>query len=164
MNRMRTTVAVLGAAGALTAAQLGLAGTAAAAGADTQAGGCPIKISTPKRFYVDANRWVTNGGLYFGLKNTSKTKSFSGVSLTISKPKNLTFGYATPTKGSKITKRTTKTVTVSTKKLAAKGSTGFRVRTRMGNVNRDYEVKLTVRGKGWDCAVNQGWWGTIDHD
>jgi hypothetical protein len=164
VNRMRTTVAVLGAAGALTAAQLGLAGTAAAVGADAQAGKCPIKISTPKRFYVDANGWVTNGGLYFGVKNTSKTKDFSSVSLTISKPVNLKFGYATPTKGSKITKRTTKTVTVFTKKLAATRSSGFRVKTRMGNVNRDYEVRLTLRGKGWDCAVDQGWWGTIDHN
>lgn len=163
MNRMRTTVAVLGAAGALTAAQLGLAGTAAAAGADAQAGNCPIKISTPKRFYVDANGWVTNGGLYFGLKNTSKSKSFKNVSLTIDQPVNLSFGYATPNKGSKITKRTSKIVTVYKKTLKEKGTTGFRVKTRMGNAKKDYEVRLTLRGKGWTCAVQQGWWGTIEH-
>ncbi|MBD9701417.1 hypothetical protein SAMN04487980_1004107 [Streptomyces sp. cf124] len=164
MNRMRTTAAVLGAVGALTATQLGLAGAASAA---PQAAGCPIELSSPKNFTLDAKNRV-QGGLYFALKNKSKTASFKDVSLKVSKPVNLTFTYATATKGSKITKRTSKVATVYTKTLKKKGTTGLRISAYMTNRKKPYEVRFTVHGKTaagktWGCAVDQGWWGSIKH-
>lgn len=164
MNRMRTTAAVLGTVGALTATQLGLAGAASAA---PRAAGCPIELRSPKSFTLDAKNRV-QGGLYFALRNKSKTASFKDVSLTVSKPVNLTFTYATPTKGSKITKRTSKVATVHTRTLKKKDTTGLRISAYMTNSKKPYEVRFTVRGKTaagkqWGCAVDQGWWGSIKH-
>ncbi|MFF8594654.1 hypothetical protein ACF061_25030 [Streptomyces sp. NPDC015220] len=156
MNRTRTTVAALAAAGLVTAAQLGLAGAASAATAAPQSTGCPVNIVYPTRFYVDHNGWVTNGGLYFGVK--SKTgKSFKKVTFTVTNVKNLRFGTAAPT-GGRISHRTSQTVSVYTSTLKGKASLGFRVHTRLLN-NRSYKLKLTLHGSGWNCAVNQGTWG-----
>ena len=176
MNRMRTTAAVLGATAALTAAQLGLAGSASAGSATsaasvgTQAAGCPIELVSPGGFTLDSKNRV-RGGLYFGLKNKSKTASFKDVSLTVKKPVNLRFTYASPTKGSKITKRTATVATVHTKTLKTlkkKGTTGLRISAYMKNSKNPYEVRFTVHGKTaagkkWGCAVDQGWWGTVKH-
>ncbi|MFH8606014.1 hypothetical protein ACH4D5_00750 [Streptomyces sp. NPDC018029] len=164
---MRTSAAVLATAGALTAAQLGLAGSASAATGPTApkaapkaspsaVSGCPIDIVYTSRFQVDRNGWVTNGGLYFGIKNKS-TKSFKKVSFTVTNVKNIRFGRATP-KGGKVTHKTSKTVTVYDKSLAGKAKLGVKVRTRLLNT-RSYKVKFSVRGTGWNCAVNQGTWG-----
>lgn len=161
MNRMRTTAAVLG---ALTAAQLGLAGAASAA---PKAAGCPIELVSPGGFTLDSKNRV-EGGLYFALKNKSKSASFKDVSLTVSKPVNLTFTYASATKHSEITKRTSKVATVHTRTLKKKGTTGLRVSAYMTNRKKPYEVRFTVHGKTaagkkWGCAVDQGWWGTVKH-
>ncbi|WP_128376320.1 hypothetical protein [Streptomyces cavernae] len=155
-NRKRTTVAVLATAGTLTAAQLGLAGTASAATASPQSTGCPINIVYPTRFYIDSNGWVTNGGLYFGIKSKT-TESFKKVTFTVTNVKNIRFGTARP-KGGKITHKTSKTVSVYTKTFKGKASLGFKVRTRLLNKN-SYKVKFTLRGSGWNCAVDQGTWG-----
>ncbi|MFJ8196712.1 hypothetical protein [Streptomyces sp. NPDC096152] len=156
MNRTRTTVAALAAAGVVTAAQLGLAGAASAATAAPQSSGCPINIVYPSRFYVDHNGWVTNGGLYFGIK--SKTdKSFKKVTFTVTNVKNLRFGTATP-KGGKITHRTSQTVSVYTSTFKGKASLGFKVRTHLLNTH-SYKLKFTLHGSGWNCAVSQGTWG-----
>ncbi|QEV17815.1 hypothetical protein CP975_10110 [Streptomyces alboniger] len=168
MNRMRTSVAVLATAGALTAGQLGTAGAAsasvkpepkaasAAPSAAPRSSGCPIDIVYTSRFQIDRNGWVTNGGLYFGLKNKS-TKSFKKVSFTVTNVKNIRFGRATP-KGGKVTHKTSKTVTVYDKSLAGKAKLGVKVRTHLLNT-RSYKVKFSVRGNGWNCAVDQGTWG-----
>lgn len=163
MNRMRTSAAVLATAGALTAAQLGLAGSASAASgtaapsaAPRAVAGCPIDIVYTSRFQIDRNGWVTNGGLYFGIKNKS-TKSIKKVTFTVTNAKNVRFGKATP-KGGKVTHRTTKKVSVYDKSLAGKASLGFRVRTHLLN-SRSYKVNFTVHGTGWNCSVNQGSWG-----
>ena len=156
MNRTRTTVAALAAAGVVTAAQLGLAGAASAATAAPQSSGCPIDLVYPSRFYVDHNGWVTNGGLYFGIKNKS-TKKFTKVTFTVTDVKNIRFGSATP-KGGKISHKTSKTVSVYTKTFKGKASLGFKVRTHLLNT-RSYKVKFTLHGTGWNCAVNQGTWG-----
>ncbi len=168
MNRMRTSVAVLATAGALTAGQLGMAGAAsasakpepkaasAAPSAAPRSSGCPIDIVYTSRFQIDRNGWVTNGGLYFGLKNKS-TKSFKKVSFTVTNVKNIRFGRATP-KGGKATHKTSKTVTVYDKSLAGKAKLGVKVRTHLLNT-RSYKVKFSVRGNGWNCAVDQGTWG-----
>ncbi|MFE4411517.1 hypothetical protein ACIQFZ_33920 [Streptomyces sp. NPDC093064] len=153
---MRTTVAALAAAGVVTAAQLGFAGAASAATATPQSSGCPINIVYPSRFYVDHNGWVTNGGLYFGIKSKT-TKQFKNVTFTVTNVKNIRFGTATP-KGGKITHRTSQTVTVRTTTFKGKASLGFKVRTHLLNT-RSYKVKFTLHGSGWNCAVNQGTWG-----
>ncbi|MBZ3900587.1 hypothetical protein WB401_26050 [Streptomyces brasiliscabiei] len=175
MNRMRTTVAVLGAAGALTAAQLGLAGAASAASTDTRpaagtqaAASCPIKITYLKKFYVDQNNWVTNGGLRFGLTNSSKKATFKDVSLKVTNTKSLRFGKATvTTKGARITQKTNQIVKVAAKTLKPGKSAAFKVSTRMLRTDL-YEVKFAVYGKTsdgkkWGCAVDQGTWGTVKH-
>ncbi|MFE7233838.1 hypothetical protein ACWCRF_25720 [Streptomyces sp. NPDC002405] len=153
---MRTTVAALAAAGVVTAAQLGFAGAASAATAAPQSSGCPINVVYPSRFYVDHNGWVTNGGLYFGIKSKT-TKKFKNVTFTVTNVKNIRFGSATP-KGGKISRRTSQTVTVRTTTFKGKASLGFKVRTHLLNT-RSYKVKFTLHGSGWNCAVNQGTWG-----
>lgn len=176
MNRMRTTVAVLGATAALTAAQLGLAGTASAAstaGAETQAGqaaaNCPIKITYLTKFYVDNNNWVTNGGLRFGLKNSSKKVTFKDVSLKVTNTKSLRFGKATVTTRpiGRITQKTNQVVKIAAKTLKPGKSAAFKVSTHMLRTDK-YEVKFevygkTTDGKKWGCAVDQGTWGTVKH-
>ncbi len=172
MNRMRTTAAVLGVTGALTVAQLGLAGAASAAPVAPQAGqaaNCPIKISYLKNFYIDKNNWVTNGGLRFGLKNTSKKKeTFKNVSLKVTNTKSLRFGKATvTTKGARITQKTNQIVKVAAKTLKPGAGAAFKVSTHMLRTDL-YEVKFTVygktaSGKNWGCAVDQGYWGTVKH-
>ncbi|MFB7455484.1 MULTISPECIES: hypothetical protein [unclassified Streptomyces] len=156
MNRKRTTVAALAAAGVLTAAQLGLAGAASAATAAPQSSGCPIDIVYPSRFYVDHNGWVTNGGLYFGIKSKT-TKKIKNVTFTVTNVKNVRFSTATP-KGGKISRRTSQVVTVRTTTFKGKASLGFKVRTHLLNT-RSYKVKFALHGSGWNCAVNQGTWG-----
>ncbi|MFF1375644.1 hypothetical protein [Streptomyces sp. NPDC058308] len=160
---MRTSAAVLATAGALTAAQLGLAGSASAASGPTAVkaapravAGCPIDIVYPKRFYYDAHGNVTNGGLYFGIKSKT-TQSIKKVTFTVTNTKNIRFKKATPT-GGKITHRTTKTVSVYDKSLKGKAKLGFKVQTRLLNT-RSFGVKFTLRGTGWNCSVNQGTWG-----
>ncbi|MET8689602.1 hypothetical protein ABZV77_35910 [Streptomyces sp. NPDC004732] len=160
---MRTSAAVLATAGALTAAQLGLAGSASAASGPTATksapravSGCPIDIVYPKRFSYDANGNVTNGGLYFGIKSKT-TKSIKKVTFTVTNTKNVRFKKATPT-GGKITRRTTKTVSVYDTTFKGKAKLGFKVQTRLLNT-RSFGVKFTLRGSGWNCAVNQGTWG-----
>ncbi|CAM5237537.1 hypothetical protein SALBM135S_00667 [Streptomyces alboniger] len=107
-------------------------------------------------FQIDRNGWVTNGGLYFGLKSKS-TKTFKKVSFTVTNVKNIRFGKATPT-GGKVTRKTSKSVTVYDKSLAGKAKLGVKVRTHLLNT-RNYRVKFSVRGEGWNCAVDQGTWG-----
>ncbi|MDX2700489.1 hypothetical protein PV416_13265 [Streptomyces ipomoeae] len=165
---MRTTVAVLGAAGALTAAQLGLAGAASASTVSSQAtANCPIKITYLTKFYVDQNNWVTNGGLKFGLKNSSKKQTFKDVSLKVQNTKNLRFGKATVTTKpiGRITQKTNQTVKIAAKTLKPGKSAAFKVSTHMLRTDK-YEVKFTVygktaSGKKWGCAVDQGTWGTV---
>ncbi|GGW74884.1 hypothetical protein GCM10010503_60560 [Streptomyces lucensis JCM 4490] len=158
MNRMRTTMTVLAAAGVVTAAQLGLAGSASAATrAPQSSSGCPVNLVYPSRFYVDSHGWVTNGGLYFGIKNKSTTKSFKKVTFTVTNVKNIRFGKAKPT-GGKVTKNTTTTVSVYTATLKKKASLGVRVPSHLLNT-RSYKVKFTLKGTGWNCASNQGTWG-----
>lgn len=166
MNRMRTSAAVLATAGAITAAQLGLAGPASAAPAGPSASsaskvaprsaGCPIDIVYTSRFYIGSGGWVTGNGLYFGLKNKSN-KSFKKVSFTVTNVKNVRFGSA-KAKGGKVTRKTSKTVTVYNKTLKKKASLGVQVRSKLLS-KRSYKVKFSVRGSGWNCAVNQGTWG-----
>ncbi|GGV11589.1 hypothetical protein GCM10010260_57890 [Streptomyces filipinensis] len=157
MNRMRTT-AVLATTGLLTAAQLGLAGGAfAAAKTPSSSSGCPLTLSYPTRFYINSNHWVTNGGLYFGIKNKSTTKSFKKVSFTVTDVANIRFGSAKAT-GGRVTHKTSKTVTVYTGTLNKKASLGVKVQTHLLNTH-SYKVKFTLRGSGWTCAVNQGTWG-----
>ncbi|MFE1753333.1 hypothetical protein [Streptomyces anandii] len=158
MNRTRTTVAALAAVGVVTAAQLGLAGAASAAPAvSAKSSGCPIDIVYPTRFYVDHNGWVTNGGLYFGIKSKT-SKSFKKVTFTVTNVKNLRFGQATP-KGGKISHKTSQTVSVYTSTFKGKASLGFKVHTHLLNT-RSYKLKFTLHGSGWNCAVNQGTWGS----
>ncbi|WP_157168688.1 MULTISPECIES: hypothetical protein [Streptomyces] len=162
---MRTTAAVLATAGALTATQLGLAGSASASTPAPSAtaskvaprsAACPIDIIYTSRFYIGSGGWVTGDGLYFGLKNKSN-KSFKKVTFTVTNVKNVRFGTARP-KGGKVTHKTSKTVSVYTKTLKKKASLGVRVESRLLNT-RSYKVKFSVRGSGWNCAVNQGTWG-----
>lgn len=155
MNRMRTTATVLAAAGVVTAAQLGFAGVASAATATST--GCPVDLVYPSRFYVDSHGWVTNGGLYFGIKNKSTTKSFQKVTFTVTNVRNIRFGTA-KAKNGKVTKNTTKTVAVYTSTLKKKTSLGVKVPTHLLNT-RSYKVKFTLKGTGWNCASNQGTWG-----
>lgn len=158
MNRMRTTTTVLATAGLLTAAQLGLAGGAFAAAQAPASSGCPIDLVYPSRFYIDSHGWVTNGGLYFGIKNKSTTKTFKKVSFTVTDVKNIRFGSAKAT-GGKVTHKTSKTVTVYTGTLNKKASLGVKVQTHLLNTH-SYKVKFTLHGSGWTCAVNQGTWGS----
>ncbi|MFH8793604.1 hypothetical protein [Streptomyces sp. NPDC017941] len=162
---MRTTAAVLATAGALTATQLGLAGSASASTPAPSAtaskvaprsAACPIDIIYTSRFYIGSGGWVTGDGLYFGLKNKSN-KSFKKVTFTVTNVKNVRFGTA-KAKGGKVTRKTSKTVSVHTTTLKKKASLGVRVESRLLNT-RSYKVKFSVRGSGWNCAVNQGTWG-----
>ncbi|AOR31792.1 hypothetical protein BFF78_12690 [Streptomyces fodineus] len=157
MNRMRTTATVLATAGLLTATQLGLAGGAFAAAQAPQRAGCPLNLVYPTSFYINSHGWVTNGGLYFGIKNKSTTQSFKKVSFTITNVKNIRFGSATAT-GGKVTHKTSQTVTVYTGTLNKKASLGMKVQTHLLNTH-SYQLKFTLRGQGWNCAVNQGTWG-----
>ncbi|MEU9477352.1 hypothetical protein [Streptomyces sp. NPDC048191] len=154
---MRTTAAVLATAGVLTAAQLGLATGAFAATSAPQRAGCPLNLVYPSRFYIDSHGWVTNGGLYFGIKNKSTTTSFKKVSFTVTDVKNIRFGSARAT-GGKITHKTSKTVTVYAGTLNKKASLGVKVQTHLLNTH-SYKVKFTLHGSGWNCAVDQGTWG-----
>ncbi|GGV22584.1 hypothetical protein GCM10010277_01680 [Streptomyces longisporoflavus] len=165
MNRTRMTTAILATAGALTATQLGLAGSASAAdapkapkasAASAQSSACPIDIVYTSRFRIGSGGWVTGDGLYFGLKNKS-TKTFKKVTFTVSNVKNVRFGTA-KAKGGKVTHKTSKTVSVYDKSLKGKASLGVRVESRLLNT-RSYKVKFKVHGTGWNCAVNQGTWG-----
>ena len=155
MKRTRLTVAALTATGVITAAQLGLAGAASAATTVTpkSSSGCPIDIIYTSRFYVDHNGWVTNGGLYYGIKSKT-SKKIQRVTFTVTNVKNERFGSATA-KGGRITHKTSQTVSVYTSTLKGKASLGFRVRTHLLNT-RSYKVKLTLHGSGWNCSVNQG--------
>ncbi|MGW3497386.1 hypothetical protein [Streptomyces sp. NPDC001020] len=158
MNRTRMTIAALTATGVVTAAQLGLAGAASAATTVTpKSTGCPISIVYPSRFYVDHNGWVTNGGLYFGIKSKS-SKSFKKVTFTVTNVKNLRFGSATA-KGGKISHKTSQTVSVYSSTVKSKASLGFKVRTHLLST-KSYKLKITLHGSGWNCAVNQGTWGS----
>lgn len=157
MNRMRATAAVLATAGMLTAAQLGLAGAASAATQTPQSSGCPVDLVYPSSFYINSQGWVTNGGLYFGIKNKSTTKSFKKVSFTVTDVKNIRFGSAKAT-GGKVTHKTSTTVSVYTGTLNTKASLGVKVQTHLLNTHT-YKVKFTLHGSGWTCAVDQGTWG-----
>jgi hypothetical protein len=172
---MRTTVAVLGAAGALTAAQLGLAGAASAASTDARPGvgtqvaaRCPIEITYLKKFYVDNDNRVTDGGLRFGLENAGKKVTFKDVSLKVTNTKSLRFGRATvTTKGTRITQKTDQIVKISAKTLKPGKRAAFKVGTRMLRTDL-YEVKFALHGKTadgrkWGCPVDQGTWGTVPH-
>ncbi|MFI9807963.1 hypothetical protein ACIHEJ_26960 [Streptomyces sp. NPDC052301] len=154
---MRTAATALTTVGLVTAAQLGLAGAASAATAAPASSGCPVDLVYPSRFSVDSHGWVTNGGLYFGIRNKSTAKSFSKVTFTVTDVKNIRFGAATPT-GGKVTHKTSKTVSVYTSTLKKKASLGIKVRTHLLNF-RTYRVKFTLHGSGWTCSVDQGTWG-----
>ncbi|MEV6836212.1 hypothetical protein AB0N17_17145 [Streptomyces sp. NPDC051133] len=156
---MRTAAAALTTAGLVTAAQLGLAGAASAAAEATApaSAGCPLDLVYPSRFSVDSHGWVTNGGLYFGIRNKSTAKSFSKVTFTVTDVRNIRFGAATPA-GGKVTHKTSKTVSVYASALGRKAGLGVKVRTHLLDF-RSYRVKFTLHGSGWTCAVNQGTWG-----
>ncbi|MFF4119992.1 hypothetical protein [Streptomyces sp. NPDC001714] len=159
---MRTTFRVLAVAGALTTAQIALA-TGASARADSPAEtakstGCPVDIVYPSRFSVNASGWVTDGGLYFAVKNKSATKSFKKVTFTVTDVKNIRFGTATA-KGGKVSHRTSKTVSVYTTTLKKKSTLGVKVQTHLLNTHT-YKVRFTLHGTGWNCAVDQGTWGS----
>lgn len=158
MNRMRTSFAVLAAAGVVTAAQLGLATGASAQAGAARSTGCPVDIVYPSRFYVNSGGWVTNGGLYFAVKNTSASKSFKKVTFTVTDVKNIRFGSATA-KGGKVSHKTSKTVSVYTTTLKKKTSLGVKVQTHLLNTHT-YKVKFALHGTGWNCAVDQGTWGS----
>lgn len=166
MNRMRTTVAVLGVTGALTVAQLGLAGGASATDVSTQDTKCGIKITFLTKFYVDQNNRVTNGGLKFGLTNTTKKQTFNSVSLKVQNVKSLRFGKATVTTRpiGRITQKTDQTVKIAAKTLKPGKSAAFKVSTRL--LKNRYEAKFTLygktpNGKRWSCPVDGGTWGNI---
>ncbi|MFC9925066.1 hypothetical protein [Streptomyces sp. NPDC127190] len=154
---MRTTAAVLAGAAVLTTAQLGIAGTASAATRTSAGAGCPVDLVYPSRFYINSHHWVTNGGLYFGIKNKSTTTSFKKVTFSVTNVKYLRFGTARAT-GGRITHNSTQSVSVYTGTLKAKKSLGMRIPTHLLNT-RTYQVKFTLHGTGWNCAVNQGTWG-----
>ncbi|MFI2644144.1 hypothetical protein [Streptomyces sp. NPDC018610] len=155
MNRTRT-AAVLATVGAVTATQLALAGAASASTVAPRSSSCPVSIVYPSRFYVDHNGWVTDGGLYFGVK--SKTaKGFKKVTFTVTNSRNIRFSTAKAT-GGRISHRTSQTVSVYTSTLKGKASLGFRVRTHLLST-RSYKLKLALHGSGWNCAVDQGTWG-----
>ncbi|WP_037851007.1 hypothetical protein [Streptomyces sp. NRRL S-340] len=157
MNRTRTAVAALVATGVLTTAQLGLAGAASAATVTQKSAGCPLDIVYPTRFYVDHNGWVTGGGLYFGIRSKT-SRSYKNVTFTVTDVRNLRFGSATA-KGGRISHKTSKTVSVSTRTFKGRASLGFKVRTHLLNT-RNYKLKFTLHGSGWRCAVGQGTWGS----
>ncbi|WP_260327507.1 hypothetical protein [Streptomyces sp. Ag109_O5-1] len=155
---MRPSLEVLAAAGIVTAAQLGLATGASARAEAPQSTGCPVDIVFPSRFYVNSSSWVTDGGLYFAVKNKSASTSFKKVTFTVTDVKNIRFGSATA-EGGKVTHRTSKTVSVYTTTLKKKTSLGVKVQTHLLNT-RAYEVKFELHGSGWNCAVDQGTWGS----
>ncbi|MER6025605.1 hypothetical protein [Streptomyces sp. NPDC001851] len=156
MNRMRATAAVLATAGVLTAAQLGLAGAASAATRTSAGTGCPVNIVYPSRFYIDSHGWVTNGGLYFGIKSNT-SQSFKRVTFNVTNLKNVRFGHAKPT-GGRITRNSSTSVSVYTGTLKGKASLGFRVPSHLLNTH-SYQLKFSLYGSGWNCAVKQGTWG-----
>ncbi|MEU9455517.1 hypothetical protein [Streptomyces sp. NPDC048277] len=155
---MRTSVGILATVGAVTAAQLGLATGASARAEAPQSAGCPIDIVFPSRFYVNSSGWVTDGGLHFAVKNKSASQSFKKVTFTVTDVKNIRFGSATAS-GGKVTHRTSKTVSVYTATLKKKSSLGVKVQTHLLNTST-YKVKFTLHGSGWNCAVDQGTWGS----
>lgn len=156
MNRMRTTAAALATAGVLAATQLAFAGSAAAATRAPQSTGCPIDIVYPSRFYIDSHGWVTNGGLYFGIKSKTAT-SFKKVTFSVTNVKNLRFGKAKPT-GGRITHNSSTSVSVYAGTFKGRASLGMRIPSHLLNT-RSYQLKFTLHGSGWNCAVNQGTWG-----
>lgn len=158
MNRMRTSLGALTAVGAVTAAQLGLAAGASALTEAPQSTGCPVDIVYPSRFYANSGNWVTNGGLSFAVKNKSAAKNFTKVTFTVTVVRNIRFGTAVPT-GGKVTHRTSTTVSVSTATLRKRTSLGVRVRSHLLDTHT-YEVKFALHGTGWNCAVDQGTWGS----
>lgn len=158
MNRMNTSFGVLVATGIVTAAQLGLATGASARAEAPQSTGCPVDIVYPSRFYLNSSGWVTNGGLYFAVKNKSASTSFKKVTFTVTDVKNIRFGSATA-KGGKVTHKTSKTVSVYTTTLKKKASLGVKVQTHLLNTST-YKVKFALHGTGWNCAVDQGTWGS----
>ncbi len=158
MNRMRTSAGVLTVVGVVTAAQLGLAAGASARTEVPQSAGCPVDIVYPSRFYVNSDHWVTEGGLYFAVRNKSATKSFTKVTFTVTDVNNIRFGTARAT-GGKVTHRTSKTVSVYTATLKKKTSLGVRVQTHLLNTHT-YKVRFALHGTGWNCAVDQGTWGS----
>ncbi|MEW1778525.1 hypothetical protein [Streptomyces sp. NPDC086777] len=159
---MRTSFRVLAVTDALTAAQLALATGASAragTGAETaRSTGCPVDIVCPSRFAVNASGWVPDGGLYFGVGNRSTAKSFKKVTSTVPDVRNIRFGGATA-KGGKVGHRTSKTVSVYATTLRKKGSLGVKVRTHLLSTHTR-TVRSTLRGSGWNCAVDQGTWGS----
>ncbi|MEW2301260.1 hypothetical protein AB0958_14985 [Streptomyces sp. NPDC006655] len=155
---MRTSVGVLTTVGVVTAAQLGLAAGASARTGAPQSTGCPVDIVYPSRFYANSSNWVTNGGLYFAVKNKSAGKDFTKVTFTVTDVKNIRFGTAAPT-GGKVTRRTSTTVSVSTATLKKRTSLGVRVQSHLLDTHT-YKVKFTLHGTGWSCAVDQGTWGS----
>lgn len=150
-KRKRTAAAVLAAAGALTATQLGLAGSASAATT-----GCPINLVYTSKFYLNGDHWVKGSGLYFGLKNTS-SKSYKNVYFNVTDVKYVRFGNAYPSGGS-ISRKSAYTATVHTGTLKGKASLGMHIHTHLLNTSH-YQVKFSVYGSGWSCAVKQGTWG-----
>ncbi|MFE9611580.1 hypothetical protein [Streptomyces sp. NPDC006012] len=158
MNRIRTGVTVLTTTGLLTAAQLGLPQAASAQQPTAQSSNCPLAIMYPSRFSVDTHGWVTGGGLYFGIKNKSTTRSFTKVTFTVTNVKNIRFGSA-KAKGGRIGHKTSRTVSVRTTTLKKKASLGVTVRTRLLDT-RTYKARFTLTGNGWNCAVDQGTWGS----
>jgi hypothetical protein len=156
-KRARTAAAVLAAAAAMTAAQLGLAGTASAATTSPRSSGCPLDIVYPSRFYIDSHDWVTDGGLYFGIHNTS-TKKFTKVTFSVTDVRNIRFGTATA-KGGKVTHRTTKAVSVHTGTLKSRAGLGVKVHTHLLST-KSYQVRFTLHGSGWTCTTDQGTWGS----
>ncbi|MFD5544738.1 hypothetical protein ACFWIJ_44840 [Streptomyces sp. NPDC127079] len=155
---MRTSFGALTAVGVVTAAQLCLAAGASARTEAPQSTGCPVDIVYPSRFYANSGHWVTNGGLYFAVKNRSATKNFTKVTFTVTEVKNIRFGTAAPT-GGRVTRRTPTTVSVSTTTLKKRTSLGVRVRSHLLDTHA-YEVKFALHGTGWTCAVDQGTWGS----
>ncbi|MGY5056934.1 hypothetical protein ACWDFR_23160 [Streptomyces sp. 900105755] len=159
---MHASFRVLVVAGVLTAAQLALATGASARaenGAETaRSTGCPVDIVYPSRFAVNASGWVTDGGLYFGVRNRSTAKSFQKVTFTVTDVRNIRFGTATA-KGGNVSHRTSKTVSVYTTTLKKKGALGVKVQTHLLSTHT-YKVRFTLHGSGWNCAVDQGTWGS----
>ncbi|MFF4754329.1 hypothetical protein ACWD5R_24725 [Streptomyces sp. NPDC002514] len=157
MNRIRTDVTVLTTTGLLTAAQLGLS-QAASAQPTAQSSDCPLAVAHPSRFSVDTHGRVTGGGRYFGIKNKRTTKSFKKVAFTVTKAKHVRFGSA-KANGGKIGHQTPKSVPVHTATLKKMASLDVTVRTRLLDT-RTHKTRFTLSGNGWNCAVDQGTWGS----
>ncbi|MFB7499107.1 hypothetical protein ACFC09_31225 [Streptomyces sp. NPDC056161] len=168
MNRIRTDVTVLTTTGLLTAAQLGPS-QAASAQPTAQSSGCPLAVAHPSRFSVDTHGRgphpirmrtpsVCGGGRHFGIKNKRTTKSFKKVAFTVTNVEDVGFGSATAN-GGKIGHQTSKAVSVHTTTPKEKASLGVTVRTRLLDT-RTYKARFTLSGNGWNCAADQGTWGS----